>query len=489
MNVLMSVSDKSNIDRFARALVDMGHEIISTGGTYKFLAERGIKVTKVEDITGFPEILNGRVKTLHPAIHGGILAKGYHDLEGSEIKPIDMVVVNLYPFERYINAGEDELIENIDIGGVALLRAAAKNYNRVIVVSCVEQYDEVVTLLKSGKFDIEKRREYALRAFALTASYDSMIYNTLYSRFRDGLPEYLLLARPMKDMLRYGENSHQKGAFYSNTNSFVQHHGKKLSFNNLYDMDSAYSIVSEFEEPAVAVVKHANPCGAAVGNDLADAFERAWAGDPMSAYGSIVAFNRTLNLETAELLKKKFVEVVVAPGYSEDALELLKKKKNLRVIEMKNRRSEAFEVRQLGFGFLVQEWNDKKLDNYRVVSRREPCDSEIKDMLFAWKIVKHVKSNAIVFAKDGMVVGVGAGQMSRVDSVRIARLKAGDRAAGGVMASDAFFPFRDGIDEAFEAGITAIIQPGGSIRDEDVISAVDEHDMAMVFTGYRVFRH
>ncbi len=489
MNVLISVSDKSNIDRFARALIDMGHKIISTGGTYKFLSERGINVTKVEDITRFPEILNGRVKTLHPAIHGGILAKSYNDLEGSEIKPIDMVVVNLYPFERYVTASEEELIENIDIGGVALLRAAAKNYNRVIVVSSVEQYDEVITLLKSGKFNIEKRREFALRAFALTAAYDSVIYNTLHSRFRDGFPEFLLLAKPMRDMLRYGENPHQKGAFYSNTKSFVQHHGKKLSFNNLYDMDSAYSIVSEFEEPAVAVIKHANPCGAAVGKSQADAFERAWAGDPMSAYGSIVSFNKTLNLETAELLKKKFVEVVVAPGFSEDALELLKKKKNLRVIEMKNRRSEAFELRQLGFGFLVQEWNDKKLSDYRVVSRRAPIDSEIKDMLFAWKIVKHVKSNAIVFAKDGMVVGVGAGQMSRVDSVRIARFKAGDRAAGGVMASDAFFPFRDGIDEAFEAGITAIIQPGGSIRDEDVISAVDEHDMAMVFTGYRVFRH
>ncbi len=490
MRVLISVSDKTDLENFAKELVSLGFEIISTGGTYKYLIERKIPAKKVDDITKFPEILGGRVKTLHPSIHGAILAKKEDELKDLGIEPIDMVVVNLYPFEKFVDATEEELIENIDIGGVALLRAAAKNYYRVIVISSVEQYGEVLERLKSNTVDLEFRRELALKAFATTAMYDSLIYNTLWRRFRDGLPEYLLLGEKRAMELRYGENPHQRGGYYSSKNPFVQHHGKMLSFNNLYDMDAAYSLVREFDDPACVVIKHANPCGAAIGEDLKDAFEKAWSGDPMSAYGSIVAFNGKVSIEVAKLLRKKFVEVIVAPGYEDDALEYLKsKKKNLRIIEMRDYRRKDYDVRQLSFGYLLQDWNDKKLENYKVVTKREPTEKEMRDLEFAWKVVKYVKSNAIVFAKDRMLVGVGAGQMSRVDSVKIAAMKAGERSKNAVMASDAFFPFPDGIEEAHKAGVTAVIQPGGSIRDEEVIRAADERDMAMIFTGYRVFRH
>ena len=489
MFALISVSDKRNLEGFAKELRALGYEILSTGGTYRYLESYGIPAKKVEDITKFPEILGGRVKTLHPAIHGGILAKSEEDLKELGIEPISIVVVNLYPFEKYTDASEEEMVENIDIGGVALLRAAAKNYSRVLVVSSPEQYDEVITLLKLGEMNEEKRREYAMEAFAKTASYDILIYNTLWNKFKGTLPEHFMLSRRMAMELRYGENPHQKASYYSSADAFVQHHGKKLSFNNLYDMDSAYTIVNEFEQPACVVVKHANPCGAAIGENVKEAFEKAWNGDPMSAYGSIVAFNHEVNEEVASLMRKKFIEVVVAPKFTDESLEILKKKKNLRIVEMKNPNVEKYDLRQLHFGLLVQEWNTKKLYEGDVVSKRMPTENEMKDMLFAWSIVKHVKSNAIVFAKDGMLVGVGAGQMSRVDSVRIAAMKAGERAKGAVMASDAFFPFRDGIDEAHKAGVTAVIQPGGSIRDEEVIKAVDEHGMAMIFTSYRVFKH
>jgi len=489
MQALVSVSDKRKLEDFAKNLVDLGYTLISTGGTYNFLRDHGISAKKVEDFTSFPEILNGRVKTLHPAVHGGILAKNAKDLKSLGIEPIDVVVVNLYPFEKHTGDSEDIMIENIDIGGVALLRAAAKNYARVIVVSSPAQYDEVIALLRTNAFSLERRREYAIRAFAVTASYDALIYNTLWQRFKEGLPEQLIVSRPMKERLRYGENPHQQGAYYSQHAAFVQHNGKQLSFNNLYDMDSAYALVQEFEEPAVAVIKHANPCGAAIGSSLTDAFEKAWAGDPMSAYGSIVAFNRVIDKTVAQLLKKKFIEVVVAPGYEDNALNYLKKKKNLRVIEMTQPNTEDYELRQLRFGYLAQDWNTKKLEDYTVVTRREPGARELEDLKFGWKVAKHVKSNAIVFVKDRQIVGVGAGQMSRVDSVKLAKMKAGERAKGAVMASDAFFPFRDGIDVAYDAGISAVIQPGGSIRDEEVISAANEHNMAMIFTGYRVFRH
>ncbi len=489
MRALISVSDKREIEGFAGELVNLGYEIIASGGTYRYLKEHGIKAKKIEEITNFPEILNGRVKTLHPAIHGGILAKDEKDLKNLGIEKIDMVVVNLYPFEKYKNANEENMIENIDIGGVALLRAGAKNYSRVIVVSSPEQYKEVISLLKERKFDLEKRREYALKAFALTSSYDTMIYNTLWRRFNDSLPEYFLYSAKKVEDLRYGENPHQRGAFYSNEEYFVQHHGKKISFNNLYDMDGAWNVVMEFDEPACAVIKHANPCGAAIDNNLRDAFIKAWSGDPMSAYGSIVAFNREVSEDVAKEMRKKFIEVVVSPKFSDEAMNILKKKKNLRIVEMKKWKKEGYNIRHVDFGLLVQDWNIKKLEEYKVVSERKPTEEELRDLIFSWYIVKNVKSNAIVFARDRMLVGVGAGQMSRVDSVKIAAMKAGERAKNAVMASDAFFPFRDGIDEAYKAGIRAVIQPGGSIRDEEVIKAVNEHDMTMLFTGYRVFRH
>ncbi len=488
MRALISVSNKEKLEEFAGALHDMNYEIISTGGTHRFLTGHGIPATKVEELTGFPEILNGRVKTLHPAIHGGIMAKSEEDLSGTGIEPIDVVVVNLYQFEKFSDAKEDDMIENIDIGGVALLRAAAKNYRRVLVVSSPEQYDEVITLLSSGAATEKVRRRYAMEAFALTASYDSMIYNALWRRFGEGMPGHLLIARKIQERMRYGENPHQEGAFYSRTLPYQQLNGKKLSFNNLYDMDSAFSLVQEFSEPAAVVVKHANPCGAAVGKSLKDAFMRAWDGDPISAYGSIVAFNTHVDAETAQEMKGKFVEVVVAPDYDSNALTILQKKRKLRVIKILPH-TENYDVRGLSFGILAQTWNDKKLEDWKVVSKKEPTQEEIENMKFAWKIVKHVKSNAIVLVRDRMVVGVGAGQMSRVDSVKMAIMKAGERATGAVLASDAFFPFRDAIDEAARAGVSAIIQPGGSIRDSEVVDAVNEHGLSMIFTGFRVFRH
>ncbi len=489
MRALISVSNKEGSERFAKELLNLGYEIISTGGTYRYLKSHGIPVKKVEEVTNFPEILGGRVKTLHPAIMGAILAREPHELLDLNMEAIDIVAVNLYPFEKFVDASEDEMVENIDIGGVALLRAAAKNYHRVIVVSSPEQYDEVITLLREGKFDVKKRREYAMRAFAVTASYDALIYNTLWRRFAEGLPEHILYAARKMEDLRYGENPHQRGAFYSDGVYFVQHHGKQLSFNNIYDMNGAWNLVMEFETPACAVIKHSNPCGAALGENPAEAFRKAWASDPLSAYGSIVAFNRDVDEDTAKEMKKKFIEVVIAPGFSKEALEILKKKKNVRLIEVKEWRKRFYELRQVDFGMLVQDWNTKKLEDYRIVTRREPTQEELQDLIFAWHVVKHVKSNAIVFAKDLATVGIGAGQMSRVDAVKIAAMKAGQRAKNAVMASDAFFPFRDGVDEAHSAGITAVIQPGGSIRDEEVIDAANEHDMAMLFTGYRVFRH
>ncbi len=490
MRALISVSDKSGVDDFARELVSMGYEILSTGGTYRFLQERGIPVKKVEDVTNFPEILEGRVKTLHPAIHGAILAKSPEDLEGYEIEPIDIVVVNLYPFEKFRDANEDEMIENIDIGGVALLRAAAKNYHRVLVVSSPEQYGEVLELLREGKMGIEERRRFALEAFATTAAYDVMIHNTLWNRFFTGFPENLFYhARKSMD-LRYGENPHQRGAFYQDGSvAWRQLHGKKLSFNNIYDMDAAWNIVMEFDEPAVAIIKHANPCGAAIGEDVRDAYLKALQGDPVSVYGSIVASNRPVGMDSAEEMRKLFIEVIVAPDFTEEALEILTRKKNLRIIRMEKWSKDGFSMKRVDGGMLVQDWDTKKLQETELVSERVPTEDEMRDLVFGWSIVRHVKSNAIVFAKDQMLVGVGAGQMSRVDAVKIAAMKAGDRARGAIMASDAFFPFRDAIDVAHEAGITAVIQPGGSKRDAEVIQAVNEHGMAMLFTGFRVFKH
>lgn len=490
MRALISVSDKKGVEKFAKELLSLGYEIIATGGTYRFLKEHGVPATRVEDITGFGEMLGGRVKTLHPAIHGAILAKEKKDLEKYGFEAIDIVVVNLYPFEKYRNAEEGEMIENIDIGGVALLRAAAKNYQRVIVVSSPHQYDEVINLLKGGKFNLEKRREYALEAFAQTASYDAMIYNALWSRFMEGMPEHFIYAARKETDLRYGENPHQRGAFYKEGSvKWEQLHGKKLSFNNIRDMDAAWNMVVQFERPAVAIIKHANPCGAALGKNVKDAYLRALEGDPLSAYGSIVASNRPVDKEAAEEMRKLFIEVLIAPDFEPDALEILERKKNIRIIKMIKWNKEGYDMKRVNGGLLVQDWNVKKLEKAECVSDRMPTEKEMRNLLFAWAMVRFVKSNAIVFARDEMLVGVGAGQMSRVDAVKIAAMKAGERARGAVMASDAFFPFRDAIDEAHRAGITAVIQPGGSKRDKEVIEAVNEHNMAMLFTGFRVFLH
>ena len=489
MRALISVSDKEGLEDFARFLAENGYEIIATGGTKKFLDERGIKAISVEEITGYPEILNGRVKTLHPAIHGAILAERKEDLEKYNLKGIDMVVVNLYPFEKNIG-NERDMIENIDIGGVALLRAAAKNYKRVLVVSSPSQYEEVIEAIKKGEINEEFRRKYALEAFALTASYDAMIYNSFWNEFYNGMPEHFLYHSKKKMELRYGENPHQRGALYMDGNvEWEQLHGKKLSFNNLYDMDAAWNIVMEFERPAVAIIKHANPCGAALGRDVKEAYMKALEGDPISAYGSIVASNKKIDEEAAKEMKKLFIEVLIAPEYSQEALDILERKKNIRIIKVKKWKKEGWNLRRIDGGLLVQDWDTKRLDNVECVSKRMPSEQEMRDLVFAWSIVRYVKSNAIVFAKNEALVGVGAGQMSRVDSVKIAAMKAGDRARGAVMASDAFFPFRDAIDEAAKAGVTAVIQPGGSKRDKEVIEAIDEHNMAMLFTGFRVFRH
>ncbi len=490
MRALISVSDKSGLEDFARELVSLGYEIIATGGTYRFLNERGIDAKKVEEITEYAEMLDGRVKTLHPRIHGAILAKNREDLEEFGIEPIDMVVVNLYPFERYREANEEDMIENIDIGGVALLRAAAKNYKRVIVVSSPDQYPEIISLLKKGEMDEEKRRSMALEAFATTAAYDIMIYNSFWKKFHDSLPEHFLYHAKKRMDLRYGENPHQRGAYYSDGSvEWEQLHGKKLSFNNLHDMNGAWNVVMEFDRPAVAIIKHANPCGAALGNDVKDAYLKALEGDPISAFGSIVASNRVVDEKAAEEMRKLFIEVLMAPDFTEDALKILTKKKNIRIIRVKKWEKRGYDMKRIDDGILLQDWDTRKLENVDCVSSRMPTEEEMRDLIFAWSIVRHVKSNAIVFVKNEQIVGVGAGQMSRVDAVKIAAMKAGDKAKNAVMGSDAFFPFRDAIDEAYKAGITAVIQPGGSKRDNEVIEAVNEHNMAMLFTGYRVFKH
>ncbi len=490
MRALISVSDKEGLDIFARFLVEQGYELIATGGTKRFLDEHNIPAISVEEITNFPEILGGRVKTLHPAIHGAILAKETRELKEHGIEPIDIVVVNLYPFEKHKEDEEDVMIENIDIGGVALLRAAAKNYKRVLVVSSPSQYPTVMESMKNDEINEDFRREFALEAFAITAAYDIMIYNAFWNKFHENLPGHFLYHAKKSMDLRYGENPHQRGALYMDGNvEWEQLHGKKLSFNNIYDMDAAWNIVQEFDRPAVAIIKHANPCGAALGNDVRDAYLKALEGDPISAYGSIVASNKIVDEDAAQEMRKLFIEVLIAPDFTQEALEILEKKKNIRIIKVKKWEKKGYNLRRIDGGILLQDWDTKKLENVDCVSSRMPTEEEMRDMIFAWSIVRYVKSNAIVFAKNEQIVGVGAGQMSRVDSVKLAAMKAGERAKHAVMASDAFFPFRDAIDEAYKSGITAVIQPGGSKRDEEVIKAVNEHNMAMLFTKFRVFRH
>ncbi len=518
---LLSVSQKIGLVTFAQTLAEMGVELVSTGGTRKALESAGLKVRDISELTGFPEILDGRVKTLHPHVHGGILARrelSEHrlTLEKHGINPIDLVVCNLYPFEATAGrAGSthEQIIEDIDIGGPALVRAAAKNYRDVAVVIDPEQYASVIDELRAnrGALSYETRERLAGSAFARIADYDRAIASYFARLVQPApFPATLHLQFERKALLRYGENPHQQAAVYAEpgcgTAAIVaarQLHGKELSFNNILDLDAALALVRGFNRAAAVVIKHNNPCGAAVADTLEEAFRRAYEGDPLSAYGGVLGFNREVDGPTAQLITEpnRFVEAMVAPDFTPEALELLTRrpswKNSVRLLSVgkldrDEERGAALDYRRIEGGLLVQGRDlgtDEDLLTARVVTKRQPTEAEWDDLRFAWRVVKHVKSNAIAFAKDGMLVGVGAGQMSRVDAVHLACRKAGERSKGAVMASDAFFPFRDNIDEAAKAGITAVVQPGGSIRDKDSIQACDEHGLAMVVTGVRHFRH
>jgi len=516
---LISVSDKTGLVEFARGLYDLGVTIISTGGTARALSEAGIPVTQVSDHTGFPEILDGRVKTLHPKIHGGLLGlrdNPTHRKQMAEhnIQPLDLVVVNLYPFEETATQPEvshEATVEEIDIGGPTMVRAAAKNYQDVGVVTSPAQYDRVLTQLRdSGTLSGEFRLELATDAFKLMSRYNGAICAYL-DRIRTKGPvehpkELALSYLKVRD-LRYGENPHQQAALYRESVlsepcavAADQLWGKELSFNNYLDLDAACELAKEFSECAAIIIKHTNPCGVALGKDPKEAYLKARATDPTSAFGSVVAFNRNVDHETAEALNETFVEAIIAPGYNVDALELLKKKKQRRLLLLEGLEAWAMvggtvlpdrDLRKIVGGLLVQERDIAQVtpQTVNVVTKRAPTDEEMRALMFAWKVAKHVKSNAIVYANATETIGIGAGQMSRVDSSQIAVMKAQKPLKGCVVASDAFFPFRDGVDAAIDAGATAIIQPGGSVRDEESIEACNERDVAMVFTGIRHFRH
>ncbi|HEB73143.1 MAG TPA: bifunctional phosphoribosylaminoimidazolecarboxamide formyltransferase/IMP cyclohydrolase [Nitrospirae bacterium] len=509
--ILISVSNKEGITDFARSLSEYGPEILSTGGTAKALSEAGVKVREVSDFTGFPEILDGRVKTLHPKVHGAIL--GRRDLKShldqmseNSIEPIDMVVVNLYPFEATIvkpGVTLEEAIENIDIGGPAMIRSAAKNFKDVAVIVDPSDYDEVIEEIKAnnGALTQETRLKLSAKAYAHTAWYDGRIADHLHNSagLMDKLPDRKIIQLEKVQTMRYGENPHQQAAFYKTAGSGAigvagakQMHGKELSFNNIVDMSAAYELACEFSDPCVAIIKHTNPCGVALNESLVQAYIDARETDPLSAFGGVIAVNRELDETVAKQIAALFVEVVIAPGFSEGAISALTAKKNVRLITAPKFNVEGqTAVRFIPGGALMQDADAVTFDpdDLKVVSKREPTEDELSALKFAWIISKHVKSNAIIYARDNMTVGIGAGQMSRVDSARIAVEKATRPVEGSVMASDAFFPFRDGIDAAGKVGVRAVIQPGGSVRDEEVISAADEYDMAMVFTGIRHFRH
>ena len=514
---LISVSDKTGVVALARALEAMQVAILSTGGTARLLRDNAVAVTDVSEHTGFPEIMGGRVKTLHPKIHGGLLGRrGVDESVMAEhgIEPIDMVVVNLYPFERTVADPACDLataIENIDIGGPTMLRAAAKNHRHVVVVVDSSDYQPVIDELadSAGEVSEATRRRLATKVFEHTARYDGAIADYLgranNAGERDTFPPTWNRQYQLAASMRYGENPHQQAAFYVEAEprepsvaTAHQHQGKALSFNNVADTDAALECVKSFEAPACVIVKHANPCGVAVAGDIGDAYQRAYRTDPTSAFGGIIAFNRELDGATAKaIVDRQFVEVIIAPAVSAEALEATAAKTNVRVLSCgawSADRAPAHDLKRVNGGLLVQ---DRDLGEVvraelEVVSRRAPSEQEVDDLLFAWKVVKYVKSNAIVYCKDGMTIGIGAGQMSRVYSARIAAIKAHDEGLdvrGTVLASDAFFPFRDGIDAAAAAGVSAVIEPGGSLRDDEVIAAADEHDLAMVFTGMRHFRH
>ena len=508
---LISVSDKTGIVDFAKDLTALGVEIISTGGTYKLLKENDVPVIEVSDVTGFPEMLDGRVKTLHPMIHGGLLARRdlpEHMAAIAEkgIGPIDMVVVNLYPFKQTVLKDENDLeniVENIDIGGPSMIRAAAKNYESVAVITSPKQYAPVLEQMRADGISKELLSELMAEAFITTANYDNMIANQMNKRFCEGFPESFPVPTEKVMDLRYGENPNQAAAFYMDpftkgptVAKMEQLHGKELSYNNILDMDKALDIAMDFEKPTAVIMKHTNPCGLASADTIYDAFVTAYAVDPLSAFGCVICINRPCNLQVAEEIAKYFVEVVVAPDFDDDAYELLIKKKNIRLMRTgctigPSERVREYKMKKVQGGLLVQTDEDVPVsrDNLQVISERQPTEEEIDAMLFAWKLAKHVTSNCVVYVKGERAVGIGAGQMSRVDSAKIATMKANEPTQGCVMASDAFFPFRDGVDEAARAGVTAIIQPGGSIRDQEVIDAANEHNIAMVFTGCRVFRH
>ncbi|UNC91516.1 bifunctional phosphoribosylaminoimidazolecarboxamide formyltransferase/IMP cyclohydrolase [Candidatus Contubernalis alkaliaceticus] len=508
---LLSVSDKSGVVDFARSLTELGFEILSTGGTKKSLADAGVPVKSVSEVTGFPEILEGRLKTLHPKIHGGILGKRGEELHQKQmaehdISPIDLVVVNLYPFAQTIakeGVTLEDAIENIDIGGPTMVRSAAKNYKDVAVVVNPDRYQEIIDEIKEkGSLSQETRFQLAVEAFTHTAEYDALISSYLSgllpgeAKFRNTL---LLNYKKVQD-LRYGENPQQQAVFYREVNpvpssiAFAQQfQGKELSFNNINDTNAAWELVQEYQEPTIVAVKHANPCGVGTGAELYDAYIRAYDSDPVSIFGGIIAANTRVDKKTAEEILKIFIEVIIAPEYDPEALEALKAKKDIRVLQAKlsHEEREKSDFKKVSGGLLVQELDTVLLDpaDWQVVTKRKPTDSELADLVFGMKVVKHVKSNAIVLAKNLQTIGVGAGQMNRVGAARIAIEQAGEKAKGSALASDAFFPFPDTVEEAAKAGVTALIQPGGSLKDKDAIETADSFGMTMLFTGRRYFKH
>jgi phosphoribosylaminoimidazolecarboxamide formyltransferase/IMP cyclohydrolase len=507
---LVSVSDKRDLEPFVRGLVELGFEIVSTGGTARSLKESGLPIVGISEVTGFPEIMDGRVKTLHPAIHGGILAdrsrathlKAIADLG---IKPIDLVVVNLYPFEQITSqrgVKEADAVENIDIGGPCMVRAAAKNFGSVAVVVDPDDYESVLEKLKAnnGELPLESRRRLAVKAFHHTAHYDSVIA-TWFGEHEGDFPTNLILDFAKVKDLRYGENPHQRAAWYVEAGALQQPgamleqlHGGALSFNNLLDLDAARRTLDEYSLPACVIIKHNNPCGVALAENLVLAYDRALSCDPVSAFGGVIAVNRTVDEETAKLLHTNFVEVLWAPGYSPEALAVLTKKENIRILTGQQKREicgGSFDMKRIHAGLLVQDWDCEvdERENMEVISKRSPTEAEWGDLLFAWRVAKHTKSNAIILAKDLMTIGVGAGQMSRVDSSNLAVSRARFPLAGSVVASDAFFPFPDALQVAADAGATAVIHPGGSKRDNESLALANERDMAMVITGRRHFRH
>jgi len=512
---LISVTDKSGVAEFAQGLQRLGVEILSTGGTARLLREAGVEVKDVAEVTGFPELLDGRVKTIHPRIAGGILAlraKPEHMQALAEhgIPAIDMVVVNLYAFEKVAakpDATVAELIENIDIGGPTMIRAAAKNYQDVAVVTSPNDYAGILEELgRDGKLSLATHWELAKKAFALTAAYDRAITRRLArismvdGEFRDepesALPAVLDVQAPRRLTLRYGENPHQSAALYAAAEAGgiaggEKLHGKELSFNNLVDLDAAWQLVNEFEAPASVIIKHTNPCGCAEHEELAESYRRAFEADPISAFGGVLAFNRALDGATAAEIAKTFIEAIAAPDFSEEALAILTKKKNLRLVRVAKPAPVGLVVKSISGGLLAQTEDTKKLtrEEAKVVTERQPSEEEWRALEFGWRVVKHVKSNAIVYAEPGRLIAAGAGQMSRVDAVKVGAMKAVLPLKGSVMASDAFFPFPDGVEEAAKHGITAVIQPGGSVRDSEVIEAANRLGLAMVFTGFRHFRH